>query len=106
MALVDSASHDGTADAVCLRHAWVRLVRSPHRLSWAAGINVAASRARGCMLLMLRRDIVSEPGSIVRGLCALGRDPLLGLASGWLDKTGDAAFPRMPSVHRARLRTA
>jgi GT2 family glycosyltransferase len=98
--LVDSASHDGTADRVALRHPWVRLVRSKRHLGWAAGVNLAASHARGRVLLMLRQDVLAEPEAIARGLQALERDPLVGLAGGWLEGAGGVAARQAGPLHR------
>ena len=78
--VVDNASHDGTADAVALRHPGVRLVRSPQNLGFAAGNNLAAAHARGRVLLLLNPDALPEAGCVARGLALLDSHPQVGLA--------------------------
>jgi N-acetylglucosaminyl-diphospho-decaprenol L-rhamnosyltransferase len=87
--LVDNASHDGTADAVAARHPWVRLVRSPHNLGFAAGNNLAARHARGRMLLLLNPDALPEPGTLARGLALMDAHGAVGLGGArLLDEAG------------------
>jgi N-acetylglucosaminyl-diphospho-decaprenol L-rhamnosyltransferase len=78
--LVDNASHDGTADAVSDRHPWVKLVRSTQNLGFAAGNNLAASHARGRVLLLLNPDALPEAGCVAQGLSLMDHHPTVGLA--------------------------
>jgi N-acetylglucosaminyl-diphospho-decaprenol L-rhamnosyltransferase len=80
LVLVDNASHDGTADRVAERHPWVRLVRSPLNLGFAAANNLAAGQARGRLLLLLNPDALPEPGCLARGLALMDQHPDVGLA--------------------------
>lgn len=101
--LVDNASHDGTAELVKLRHPWVRLVRSGEHLGWAGGINLAVNHARGRTLALLRQDMLVEPGALERGLLAVERDPLIGLASGEvLDAEGGCLSRACPQPRAAQ----
>ncbi|WP_157119250.1 glycosyltransferase family 2 protein [Azohydromonas lata] len=105
--LVDNASRDGTADLVKLRHPWVRLVRSGTHLGWAGGVNLAASHAHGRTLALLRQDVLVERGALERGLRAVERDPLIGLASGTLlDGQGVPAIGACPRTQAAPERFA
>lgn len=78
--LVDNASHDGTADLVADRHRWVRLVRSARNLGFAAGNNLAASRSKGRVLLLLNPDALPARGCVARGLALMNADAGVGLA--------------------------
>jgi hypothetical protein len=78
--LVDNASHDGTANAVAEDHPWVRLVRSPRNLGFAAGNNLAARHAQGRVLLLLNPDALPARGCVARGLALMDGDAGVGLA--------------------------
>jgi len=78
--LMDNAAHDGTADAMAVRHPAVRLLRSPRNLGFAAGNNLAAAHAQGRMLLLLKADALPEPDCVARGLAPMDAHPGVGLA--------------------------
>lgn len=89
--LVDNASHDGTADLVEDHHAWVRVLRSPVNLGFAAGNNLGVRHARGRMLLLLNPDALPRRGCVRRGLELMAAHPEVGLAGArLLDPAGRA----------------
>jgi GT2 family glycosyltransferase len=59
--VLDNASADRSADVVPARFPWVRLVRSPVNLGFAAGNNRAAEFAHGDRLILLNHDTVADP---------------------------------------------
>lgn len=54
--VVDNASTDGSADAICARFPAVTVARSSTNLGFAGAVNLAAERARGRYLLLLNPD--------------------------------------------------
>lgn len=58
--LVDNSSTDGSADLIAERFPWVKLIRSPDNLGFAAGNNLAARHATGDYLLLLNIDTVLQ----------------------------------------------
>ncbi len=82
--VVDNASRDSTADLVAREHPQVRLIRSAENLGFGRGNNLAASQARGRVLLLLNPDAVPEDGAIEEALAAFQREPALSLAGGRL----------------------
>lgn len=82
--VVDNASADATAQTIAREHPWVTLVASPTNLGFAAGNNLAATRARGRFLLLLNPDASPAPGSLARGIALMDRHPEVGLGGGEL----------------------
>jgi GT2 family glycosyltransferase len=78
--VVDNGSDDGSAEAVCERHPWVRLIALPENRGYAAGNNVALRKAGGRVLLLLNSDVVLEPGALARGLDVLDSQADVGAA--------------------------
>jgi len=81
--VVDNASSDGT-------QTWLRataardllpltVVENAHNAGFAAGNNLAASRARGDVLVFLNNDCVVVPGWLEALVAHLDRDPTIGL---------------------------
>lgn len=99
--VVDNASNDGSADYVEARHPWVRLLRSPRNLGFAAGNNLGARHARGRWLLLLNPDAVPEPGTLARAIALMQAHPEVGLAGARLfdieghDQPSARSFPRL-----------
>lgn len=99
--VVDNASNDGSADYVEARHPWVRLLRSPRNLGFAAGNNLGARQARGRWLLLLNPDAVPEPGTLARAMALMQAHPEVGLAGARLfdtegqDQPSARSFPRL-----------
>ncbi|GAC1324201.1 MAG: glycosyltransferase family 2 protein [Chloroflexota bacterium] len=73
--VVDNASTDGSADAVAEQFPDVRLVRSVRNLGFAAGVNLAASHARGEALLVLNPDARLTAGALSQMATTLDRQP-------------------------------
>jgi N-acetylglucosaminyl-diphospho-decaprenol L-rhamnosyltransferase len=82
--IVDNASADGTAQTIARDHPWVTLVASNTNLGFAAGNNLAATRARGRYLLLLNPDASPSPGSLARGITLMDQHPDAGLGGGEL----------------------
>ena len=82
--VVDNASPDGSAERLAAWEHLIHLVASPVNLGFAAGVNLAASRARGDMLLLLNPDAVPLPGSIREGLALMDAHPAVGMGGGVL----------------------
>jgi len=91
--VIDNASQDGSAEEVARTHPWVRLLRSPSNLGFAAANNVAAKHALGRVLLLLNPDATPAPGSLRRGLEILQTDDTIGLAGGRLTDTSGRLQP-------------
>ncbi|MDA0335063.1 MAG: glycosyltransferase family 2 protein [bacterium] len=62
--VVDNDSADGSADMVQQEFPGVELIRSAHNLGFAAGNNLALSRARGAYLLLLNSDTRVTVGAL------------------------------------------
>jgi GT2 family glycosyltransferase len=82
--VVDNASHDGTAEVIESRHPWVRLIKSPENLGFAAANNLAARHASGRLLLLLNPDAMPEQGVITEAVDKMARHQKVGLAGGRL----------------------
>src|SRR5438132_6129731 len=86
--LVDNASSDGSAGAVCARHPQVRLLETGANLGFAAGANRGAQAARGDVLVFLNPDARVLPGALASLVEALARTPGTGIAGGGLSGEG------------------
>ncbi len=82
--LVDNASRDGTADLVQRDFPAVRLLRSGENLGFGRANNLAASQARGQVLLLLNPDAVPQAGAIGQALARFRADPAMDIAGGRL----------------------
>lgn len=78
--VVDSASTDGTPEAIEGEHADVAVVRAPNR-GFAAGNNLGIERARGRYVLLLNPDVEVHSGSFAELLGELDARPEVGIAS-------------------------
>jgi GT2 family glycosyltransferase len=99
--VVDNASQDGTADVIEQRQGWVRLIRSPENLGFAAANNLAARHACGRLLLLLNPDALPEPGVISEAVDRMMRHQSVGLAGGRLlalDGTTQPSARMFPSL--------
>ena len=56
--VVDNASKDGSADAIAAEFPQVSLIRSKENLGFGRATNLAATHARGDLLLLLNPDTV------------------------------------------------
>ena len=79
--LVDDGSHDGTAEAVLVRHPSVRVVRHDTARGFTDSANDGLSRAGGDILLLLNSDTEVEEDSLPRLVEAFRASPRLGVAS-------------------------
>lgn len=62
--VVDNGSRDGSPEVVAQRYPRVQLIRSKTNLGFAGGVNRAAARADGQVLLVLNSDARLEPGAL------------------------------------------
>jgi hypothetical protein len=101
--LVDSASGDGTAEAVGERFPEVRVLRLPRNLGFAAGANRGLARARGRHALLLNSDAFLLPGALERCVGYLDAHPDVGVVGPLLLRPDGR--PRA-SAHRFPLLTS
>jgi GT2 family glycosyltransferase len=80
--LADNASTDGSIEFVRARHPWVRVVRNPENLGFAAGNNAAAAACRAEYLVFLNNDTAVAPNWLEELLRAADSDPQIGIATG------------------------
>lgn len=78
--VVDSASTDGTPEAIEGELADVAVLRAPNR-GFAAGNNLGIERARGRYVLLLNPDVEVRSGSFAELLGGLDARPEVGIAS-------------------------
>jgi GT2 family glycosyltransferase len=78
--VVDSASTDGTPEAIEAELADVAVIRAPNR-GFAAGNNLGIERAGGRYVLLLNPDIEVRSGSFAELLGGLDARPEVGIAS-------------------------
>lgn len=78
--VADSASADGTPEAIEREFADVAVLRVPNR-GFAAGNNAGIERARGRYVLLLNPDVEIREGTFAELLEALDRRPEVGIAS-------------------------
>ena len=77
--VVDDASPDGSAAAVCERHPDVRLIERSENGGLVAGRNDALRCAHGTYVLMLDSDTELRPGALSAMTRVLAEDPTVGL---------------------------
>lgn len=95
--VIDNASTDGTADRIETRYDWVRLIRSPVNLGYAAACNLAAQDALGALLLFLHPGTHAQPAMIARAAARMLVNPQVGIAGGRrIDRQGYD----VPASHR------
>ncbi|WP_414440560.1 glycosyltransferase family 2 protein [Burkholderia sp. 22PA0106] len=95
--VIDNASTDGTAERIETRFDWVRLIRSPVNLGYAAACNLAAQEALGALLLFLHPGAHAQPAMIARAAARMLVNPQVGIAGGRLvDRQGYD----VPTSHR------
>ncbi len=62
--VVDNASTDRSADTVAVRFPWVRLLRLPSNVGFAAGNNAGIKASDGDLVLLLNNDTIAPAGAI------------------------------------------
>jgi len=80
--VLDNASTDGSADAIEQEFAAVRLIRADRNLGFGAGVNRAATEARGLYLLLLNPDMVLTAGCVDRMVSFARVRPEFGIYGG------------------------
>lgn len=80
--VVDNASTDGSADAICAAFPAVTVARSNVNLGFAPAVNLAAERARGRYLLLLNPDIRPDGPFILELLEFAEKHPSHGIYGG------------------------
>lgn len=87
--LWDNASGDGSVEAAlaAVGDGWLRVVRHPVNIGFAAGNNRAAHMARGQWIVLLNPDAVPAPDWLERLVAAAERHPEAFLGSLQLDAT-------------------
>jgi hypothetical protein len=73
--VVDNGSSDNSGDSVSVRFPWVRLVRLPQNVGFAAGNNAGIKASRGDLLLLLNNDTLVPAGAIDSLVQALTAHP-------------------------------
>ncbi|MBS1715309.1 MAG: glycosyltransferase family 2 protein [Armatimonadetes bacterium] len=99
--VVDNGSHDGSADMVESEFPGVILVRAGSNLGYAAGNNLAFSKAKGDFLLTLNPDTEFEDGSLTTALGVLKSYPeygVLGIKLIGLDKLVQKSVRGFPTI--------
>ncbi|WP_020523173.1 glycosyltransferase family 2 protein [Catelliglobosispora koreensis] len=80
--VVDNASSDGSADAICAAFPNVSVARSKTNLGFAQAVNLAASQAQGRYLLLLNPDTVPGGAFIAELVEFAGKHPERGIYGG------------------------
>jgi len=62
--LLDNGSSDNSVSFVMNEHPWVRLIKSPRNLGFAAGCHKAADESKAEFLVFVNNDMELEPGFI------------------------------------------
>jgi GT2 family glycosyltransferase len=62
--VVDNCSKDGSADMIATEYPWIRLLRSPSNVGFAAGQNRGLLGARGRFCLVLNSDVLFRDNSL------------------------------------------
>ena len=87
--VLDNGSADGSADLVAREFPECRLVRETTNLGFAGGVNAAARRATGDLLLLLNSDVEATPGAVDRLAAFLDAHPdCVGVAGLLVDDSG------------------
>jgi N-acetylglucosaminyl-diphospho-decaprenol L-rhamnosyltransferase len=97
--LVDSASSDGTTEAVAAAYPWVRVLASRENLGFTGGNNRAMRVARGRHMLLLNPDADVRPGAIARMAGYLDANPDVGAVGPrllWPDGSTQSSRRRFP----------
>jgi GT2 family glycosyltransferase len=76
--VVDNNSHDGSAEMVAGEFPFVRLVRNPENVGFAAANNLAFNLAGGDYLVLLNSDAFVRPEAIRRSLAYMQANPSIG----------------------------
>jgi N-acetylglucosaminyl-diphospho-decaprenol L-rhamnosyltransferase len=98
--LVDSASSDGTPEAVAAAFPWVRVLPSRENLGFTGGNNRGMRIARGRHVLLLNPDAEVRPGAIARMAAYLDANPDVGAVGPrllWPDGSIQPSRRRFPS---------
>ena len=104
--VLDNASRDGSPQAVAERFPSVQLIRSDSNIGFAAGVNRAATCARGRTLLILNPDARLEPDALDLLLEVLDRTPRAALVGPKLcygDGSAQPAAFRFPGLAQLAL---
>jgi GT2 family glycosyltransferase len=73
--VVDNGSNDHSAESISTRFPWVKMVKLPENVGFAAGNNAGIRASRGDLLLLLNNDTVVPAGAIDSLVRALGEHP-------------------------------
>jgi GT2 family glycosyltransferase len=80
--VVDNASRDGSAEAISRQFPSVSLVRLDQNIGFGAGVNLAAARTSGDMILLLNPDTVVVRGAIDEPVAFAAAHPDAGIWGG------------------------
>jgi GT2 family glycosyltransferase len=80
--VVDNGSTDGSAEFLQENYGdFIRLIRSPENLGFAAGNNLAMGQARGTYFALLNNDAVAAPDWLELAAAAMESDPQAGMCA-------------------------
>jgi len=79
--LVDNGSTDGSAEWVAKHHPWVRLIRLPCNVGFAAGNNVGIRATQSQYVVTLNNDTRVEQGWLTALVTAAETDPRVGMCA-------------------------
>lgn len=80
--VVENASQDGSADAIAQAFPQVRLIKLDRNLGFAGATNLAASKAKGQLLLLLNPDTVILDRAIEKAVAFARSKPSAGIVGG------------------------
>lgn len=78
--VVDDGSRDSTAEVLCRRHGWVKLVTLPENVGFTRAVNRGLESVRGEIVVLLNSDTEIDSGSLDALGAAMEEDPGLGVA--------------------------
>ncbi|MEN6372771.1 MAG: glycosyltransferase family 2 protein [Armatimonadota bacterium] len=79
--VVDNASSDGSAEAICERFPSVKVIKCSKNLGFGRANNLGAKEAQGEFLFILNSDTLVCPNAVERLASALESNPKAGIAS-------------------------
>lgn len=79
--VVDNASSDGSADAVCQQFSDVKIIANNLNKGFAAGVNQGIEYSTGNYVLILNPDIVLQPGCVEKLLYVFSSDKKVGIVT-------------------------
>ncbi len=75
--VIDNGSHDGTPDRIAAQYPPVKLVRLPHNLGFAGGVNRGLQLAQGDEMILINQDVVLRPGCLAALSAQLAHGPAI-----------------------------